>query len=89
MPDPWDSAPIAARRAHRQIVNFGVAAVARISDEAPDRMLDLRCECGAAECRERVRLTRSEYEALAEASLLVVAPAHAPDEAAAADGPPA
>jgi hypothetical protein len=54
------------------MVNFGVAAVARVTDEPADRPLALRCECGAVGCTERVQLSRSEYERLAEAGLPVL-----------------
>lgn len=39
--------------------------------------LDLICECGSAECVERIALTRDEYEDLrADAHLFAVAPGH-------------
>jgi hypothetical protein len=66
-----------ARRAQSQMVNFGVAAVARVTDESADRQLALRCECGAVGCTEHVQLSRSEYERLAEAGLPVLCSQHA------------
>ncbi|HKT44914.1 MAG TPA: hypothetical protein VJQ85_08930 [Gaiellaceae bacterium] len=59
------------------LVNFGVAAVSRVSGEPEAQLLDLRCECGSAGCRERVRIARSEYEAAAATGAPIVAPEHA------------
>jgi hypothetical protein len=67
----------AGRRAQRQLVNFGVVSVARVTGEAADRLLELRCECGAAGCCERVQVTRGEYEAAAGVDLLIVSSLHA------------
>ncbi len=51
-----------------------------------DQLLELRCECGAAGCCERIQITRSEYEAVTEANMFVVSSLHASDAAEAGDG---
>jgi hypothetical protein len=45
---------------------------------APERpSLDLVCECGDGDCAERIRMQRSEYEALrADATHFAVVPGH-------------
>lgn len=69
------------------MINFGVA-VARVAGECADRLLELRCECGATGCRERVRLSCGKYEALAGAGLPVLCSLHRPGlDAAAPPGP--
>ena len=75
-----------ARRTQCRLVNFGVAAVARVTGEAADDLLELRCECGAAACSERIRIGGSMYMAMTEADLLVVSLLHALDTAQPCDG---
>lgn len=67
----------AGRRTQRQLVSFGVVSVARVTGEAADRLLELRCECGAACCCARIQVTRGECEAAAEADVLIVSSLHA------------
>ncbi len=50
-----------------------------------DELVPFRCECERPDCRERVRLSLSEYESLrADPSLVVLCPRHAQADAAAA-----
>jgi hypothetical protein len=69
-----------ARRGQAQLINFGVAAVARAIGETPQQRLELRCECGAHGCHARVRMTRGQYEAAAAAGAEIIAPRHPPDQ---------
>ncbi len=66
----------AGRRLNAQAVNFGVAAIARATGAEPNTTLALRCECGAADCDERVVLTQDEYQALTLESTAVLATHH-------------
>jgi hypothetical protein len=46
-----------------------------------DQRLDLICECGKADCDDRVRLTRAEYESLRDdPRLFAIVPGHQLDE---------
>jgi hypothetical protein len=48
----------------------------------PEETLDLVCECGRAECAERIRVPHAEYEAIRSDPLLfAVVPGHEQPEA--------
>jgi hypothetical protein len=64
-------------RLHRQLVNFGVVSFARVMQAPESEQLELRCECGAADCTIRLTVRREEYEAHAASSRLLVGHAHA------------
>lgn len=66
-----------ARRRLRAAVNFGVASTERVLGAPPDRLLELRCECGGAGCAQPVRITLREYLAAQPARRLLVVPEHA------------
>jgi hypothetical protein len=54
-----------ARRAEqrmRSAVNFGVACLRRALGADPDEVLDLRCECGRAECCAPIRISVRDYQ---------------------------
>lgn len=61
----------------RQLVNFGVVSVARVMQVSENEPLELRCECGGADCATRLVVRRREYEAQDGSSHLFVAHAHA------------
>ena len=42
----------------------------------PQQSLDFFCECDRPSCRERVRLTREEFDQLSANGAFLVAPAH-------------
>lgn len=59
-------------------LNEQLASLATTFSWGPDEVFDLICECNDPTCVERIRLTRSEYEAVrAVASHFAVFPAHA------------
>lgn len=59
-------------------LNEQLASLAKTFSWGPDEVFDLICECNDATCVERIRLTRSEYEAVrAVATHFAVFPAHA------------
>jgi hypothetical protein len=59
-------------------LNERLASLANKFSWGPDEVLDLICECDDATCVERIRLTRSEYEAIREVPThFAVFPAHA------------
>jgi hypothetical protein len=59
-------------------LNEKLANLATTFSWGPDEVFDLVCECGDATCVERIRLTRSEYEAVrAIPTHFAVFPAHA------------
>ena len=47
-------------------LNERLASLAKTFSWGPDEVFDLICECDDATCVERIRLTRSEYEAVRE-----------------------
>jgi hypothetical protein len=59
-------------------VNERVAEIADGFAGEPDGvLLDFVCECGRAECTQRLQLSRSEYEAVrSEPTRFLVAPGH-------------
>jgi len=63
-------------RLRRQLVNFGVVSVARVMQAPESEQVELRCECGAADCAIRLTVRRSEYETQAASSRLLVAHVH-------------
>ncbi|MDX6414430.1 MAG: hypothetical protein QOH23_1840 [Gaiellaceae bacterium] len=59
-------------------LNERLASLASTFSWGPDEVFDLICECDDATCLERIRLTRSEYEAVREVPThFAVFPAHA------------
>ncbi|HWT22078.1 MAG TPA: hypothetical protein VN213_01090 [Solirubrobacteraceae bacterium] len=71
------SETLAANQALFRAINERVAAFPE-NREAPEaEPLMFYCECGDADCFERVRLTRAEYEAIREdAAHFAVIPGH-------------
>jgi hypothetical protein len=58
-------------------LNERLASLANTFSWGPDEVFDLICECDNATCVERIRLTRSEYEAIrAVPTHFAVFPAH-------------
>lgn len=59
-------------------LNERLASLAKTFSWGPDEVFDRICECDDATCVERIRLTRSEYEAVREVpTQFAVFPAHA------------
>jgi hypothetical protein len=59
-------------------LNDRLASLANKFSWGPDEVFDLICECDDATCVERIRLTRSEYEAVRAVPMhFAVFPAHA------------
>jgi hypothetical protein len=67
-------------RARRLVLNeavFRQANEALVGFQNPEQSLDLMCECGRADCVEKVEMSRSEYERLrADATLFAVVRGH-------------
>ena len=67
-------------RARRLLLNeavFRQANEALVWFQNPEQSLDLMCECGRADCVEKVEMSRSEYERLrADPTLFAVVSGH-------------
>jgi hypothetical protein len=67
-------------RARRLVLNeavFRQANEALVGFQNPELSLDLMCECGRADCVEKVEMSRSEYERLrADPTLFAVVRGH-------------
>ena len=63
--------PHGRRRAHRAH-NADLARVARFRPHP----VSFLCECGAATCEQRVHVSVSEYEDIAQAGRYLIAPGH-------------
>ena len=65
------------REVNEQVVQ--AHRVMDVSDTDSDRLIEVFCECGRSGCKERIQLTRSEYERVrADPTQFVIAPGHEP-----------
>lgn len=65
-----------SRQQMRSAVNFGVAALARVTGAPADTPLRLRCECGTPACAAIVVVSLDDYSGVPLAGCLLVTPAH-------------